>query len=121
MTVFACSNQTSLSFQKFLTLLILFYVAERNQSPPVEEGEAALVRENRGGSTDMFEGEEGEFPKENGEPQSNGIGVETRSQKNADKQPDLVDDHPDKSRFTFHFFHTCVVIYVTDSADLVFY
>ncbi|KAL3498295.1 hypothetical protein ACH5RR_041027 [Cinchona calisaya] len=73
-------------------------LAERNVSPSVVEVEPASVREKRGESTDMFEREEGEFPQENGDPRSNGIGVENRSQKTADKEPDIVDDYPDKSR-----------------------
>lgn len=51
----------------------------------------------------MFAKEEGEFPKENGEPQSNGIGGGNRSEKGSDRQPDVMDDHPGKSRFTFIF------------------
>lgn len=94
---------------------------ERNQSPVVEDGGAASVREKKRESIDMFEREEGEFPKENGEPQSNGIGVDNRSQRSADKQPDIVDDHPDKSRFTYDFFYASIIVYVMDSAVLVFY
>lgn len=50
------------------------------------------------------EREEGEFPRENGQLKSNGIEMETKSEKSSERQPDVVDDHPDKSRSTLHFF-----------------
>ncbi|KAK8543560.1 hypothetical protein V6N13_076364 [Hibiscus sabdariffa] len=41
---------------------------------------------------------EHEAPKENGERQSNGIEKDAKSDRSAERQPDVVDDHPSKSR-----------------------
>uniref|UniRef100_A0A3Q7HNV6 PPIase cyclophilin-type domain-containing protein n=1 Tax=Solanum lycopersicum TaxID=4081 RepID=A0A3Q7HNV6_SOLLC len=75
---------------------------EGNHSPSLEEGEAVSLHHKKE-ATDIFEGEEVEFPKENGERQSNNTKMEIRSDKPVDRQPDVVDDHPGKSRFTLHF------------------
>ena len=54
----------------------------------------------------MFEKEEGEeTPNENGEQQSNGIQADAKSDR-TDRQPDVVDDHPGKSRFTLNSCHS---------------
>lgn len=45
----------------------------------------------------MSEREEGEFPRENGDHQGNGVQLEMESDQSADRHP-LVDDHPSKSR-----------------------
>lgn len=45
--------------------------------------------------------EDGEFPKENGAQRSNGIGANHRSDRYEERQPDVMDDNPGKSRFTF--------------------
>lgn len=50
-------------------------------------------------------------PKENGEQQSNGIEVVSKSGRNADRQPDIVDDHRGKSRSTFNSCHTSLILY----------
>lgn len=76
--------------------------AEGNHSPSLEEGEAVSLHHKKE-AADIFEGEEVEFPKENGARQSNNIKVENRSDKTVDRQPDVVDDHPGKSRFILHF------------------
>lgn len=89
-------------------MFLIFQV--QNQSPSVEDGEAASVHARKKESVDMFEKEEGEFPKENGEPKSNGIGGERRDPKNSDAQPDVVDDHLIKSRFAFNFSHLSLVL-----------
>ncbi|KAK6158811.1 hypothetical protein DH2020_006125 [Rehmannia glutinosa] len=68
------------------------------QSPLVQERETSTVNHRKGEATDMSEREEGEFPRENGDHQSNGIGLEMESDQSADRHPDLVDDHPSKSR-----------------------
>ncbi|WMV42646.1 hypothetical protein MTR67_036031 [Solanum verrucosum] len=70
---------------------------EGNHSPSLEEGEAVSLHHKKE-ATDIFEGEEVEFPKENGERQSNNTKMEIRSDKPVDRQPDVVDDHPGKSR-----------------------
>ncbi|KAK2993767.1 hypothetical protein RJ640_025074 [Escallonia rubra] len=72
--------------------------AAGNKSSLAEEKEDASLYPKKGEVSDMLEREEGEYPKENGEPQSNGIEVDNRSEKSADRQPDVVDDHPGKSR-----------------------
>ncbi|KAK3023892.1 hypothetical protein RJ639_044514 [Escallonia herrerae] len=69
-----------------------------NKSSLAEEKEDVSLYPKKGEVSDMLEREEGEYPKENGEPQSNGIEVDNRSEKSADRQPDIVDDHPGKSR-----------------------
>lgn len=67
------------------------------------ENDVALVHNKRKGEADMHEKEDGESPKENGLRQSNGIEAHSRSDRTADRQPDIVDDHPGKSRSTFIF------------------
>ncbi|KAL6965956.1 peptidylprolyl isomerase, partial [Sarracenia purpurea var. burkii] len=74
------------------------------------EERAASITRNKGEATDISEREEGEYPKENGEPHSNGIEMETKSDRSADR-PDIVDDHPGKSRFTSHSYQTSVIVY----------
>ncbi|KAL8113571.1 uncharacterized protein LOC141663981 isoform X1 [Apium graveolens] len=49
-------------------------------------------------SLDMLEHDEDEYPRENGQRQSNKIEVETKSEKSAKRDPELVDDHPGKYR-----------------------
>lgn len=57
----------------------------------------------------MFEKEEGEeTPKENGEQRSNGIQAGAKSVR-SDRQPDVVDDHPGKSRSTFYSSHSVIL------------
>ncbi|KAA8525377.1 hypothetical protein F0562_007205 [Nyssa sinensis] len=68
-----------------------------NHSPLIEDIEASSIHHKNGEATDMLEREEGEYPKENGGRQSNGMEEETKSVKSADR-PDVVDDHPGKSR-----------------------
>lgn len=50
-------------------------------------------------------------PKENGEQRSNGIEAVSKSDRSADGQPDIVDDHRGKSRSTFHSCHTSLILY----------
>ncbi|CAL5440313.1 unnamed protein product [Camellia sinensis] len=57
---------------------------------PSAEGAASIPRK-KGEATDIFETQEGEYPKENGQRHSNGIEVETKSDRSADR-PDVVDD-----------------------------
>ncbi|KAL0312088.1 UNVERIFIED_CONTAM: Peptidyl-prolyl cis-trans isomerase CYP95 [Sesamum radiatum] len=51
-----------------------------------------------GEAVDVSEREEGEFPTENGDHQSNGVGLGIGSDHRADRQPDLVEDRRSKSR-----------------------
>ncbi|GMQ03183.1 hypothetical protein CsSME_00049077 [Camellia sinensis var. sinensis] len=76
---------------------------------PSAEGAASIPRK-KGEATDIFETEEGEYPKENGQRHSNGIEVETKSDRSADR-PDVVDDHRGKSRFTSHSYYISVIVY----------
>ncbi|CAK9162439.1 unnamed protein product [Ilex paraguariensis] len=82
-----------------------------DQSLLVQEKEAASSHYKNREASVMLEREEGEFSKENGEHQSNRIEVGTGSDKSADRQPDVVDDHPGKSRFTFHSSRNSVILY----------
>ena len=48
-------------------------------------------------------------PKENGERSRNGVAaVDSKSDKSSERQPDVLDDHPGKSRSTLHSCHTSV-------------
>ncbi|KAK1375844.1 Peptidyl-prolyl cis-trans isomerase cyp5 [Heracleum sosnowskyi] len=49
-------------------------------------------------SPDLLERDEDDYPKENGQQQSNKIEMETKSEKSAQRDPDLVDYHPGKYR-----------------------
>lgn len=82
--------------------MFLFPHVVGNQSPLTVEGPNPS---KNGVTTDMFEREEGELSKENGERRSNGV----------DLQTDLADDSPAKSRFTFHANHPSFIIYLYDS------
>lgn len=82
---------------------MLSYPAKFLSPLPGEREDISLHRKNVD-SPDMLEREEGEFPRENGERKSNGIEKETVSEKSTERQPDVVDDHPGKSRFTLHIF-----------------
>lgn len=68
-----------------------------NQSPLVER-ENAKFNHKKGEAADLSETEEGEFPRENGDHQSNGTGVGMGSDRAADRHPDVLDDLPSKSR-----------------------
>lgn len=71
-----------------------------NQSPLAVEG--ASIPRKTGETTDMFEREEGELSKENGQRQSNGVELQTN----------VVDDRPrNSSRFTFN---SSVIIHLYD-------
>ncbi|GMP94624.1 hypothetical protein CsSME_00044022 [Camellia sinensis var. sinensis] len=83
-----------------------------NQSP-LDEERATSIPHKKGEATDMHEREEGEYPKENGGQRSNGIEVENKSDRSADR-PDVMDDHPGKSRFTSHSYHTSVTVILMD-------
>ncbi|KAF2303870.1 hypothetical protein GH714_024007 [Hevea brasiliensis] len=60
---------------------------------------------------DILKKEEGGSPKENGGRRSNGIEADATSDRSEDGLPDVVDDHPGKSRSTFHSSHTSVILY----------
>lgn len=62
------------------------------------------VDHRKGNAADMFDTEEGEFPRENGEHQNNGVGIEMGPDRIADKHPDEVDDIPGKSRCISPFY-----------------
>ena len=63
--------------------------------------ESASAPSKKGDGSEMLEKEEGDSPKENGGQQSNGISGVDKSDGSEDRQPDVVDDHPSKSRSTF--------------------
>lgn len=55
--------------------------------------------------------EDNMFEKENGDQQSHGVGAGAKSDGSTERQPDVVDDHPGKSRSTFYTSHS-VILYV---------
>lgn len=71
---------------------------------------AASVHHKKREEAEVLE-KEGASPKENGEKRSNGHGAGVKYDKSADRQPDIVDDHPGKSRSSFHSCHTSVILY----------
>lgn len=86
-----------------------FCIAAEYKSPLNVESELPLVHHKKREEVDRLEEEE--FPKENGGRRSNGIGTNYRSDRNEERQPDVVDDHPGKSRSTFQSCHTSVISY----------
>jgi len=76
----------------------------------LEEEVASLPCKKRE-EPDILEKEDGEFPKENGSRRSNGMGADAKSYGSEDREPDIRDDHPVKSRSTFHSCHTSVILY----------
>lgn len=72
---------------------------------PVAENAATVNNHKRSEESDKFDDEEFRYPKENGEQQSNGYEKDSRSGRNEDGQPDVVEDHPGKSRSTFNSSH----------------
>ncbi|CAO2820722.1 unnamed protein product [Amaranthus hypochondriacus] len=67
-----------------------------NHSPGVDD--AAIDNNLKSEGYAMFEYEESRFSKENGAPRSNGYERDARSRRSEDRQPDVVEDHPGKSR-----------------------
>lgn len=68
----------------------------------------------------MSEREEGEFPRENGDHQSNGTGVGMGSDRAADRHPDVLDDLPSKSRSSISL-QFCPYMFVLIVQKLVIY
>lgn len=100
-----------LAFFFYLYVIVFVQISPAgNGSPVVEDREAVSTRHKKGEVADVLEKEEGESPKENGDRRSNGI-EEVKSDRSAERQPDVVDDHPGKSRSTFHPPHTSVILY----------
>lgn len=83
--------------------------AVENMSPLDMEKNIA-PNHNRRRESNMLEND-GRSPKENGQQRSNGIEASSKSEQSADKQPDIVDDHPGKSRSTFNSCHTSLIVY----------
>jgi len=79
-------------------------VAAEGQSSSVVGKELPPMHPNKREKLDILEEEE--LPKENGERRSNGTGANYRSERSEGRQPDVMDDQPDKSRSTFHSCHT---------------
>ncbi|KAI5393830.1 peptidyl-prolyl cis-trans isomerase CYP95 isoform X2 [Lathyrus oleraceus] len=73
--------------------------AQRNaevQSSSVLEKESSPMNLKK--REELSNVEDGEFPKENGAQRSNGIGANHRSDRYEERQPDVMDDNPGKSR-----------------------
>ena len=79
----------------------------------VLEEEAASLPRKRRQEPDILEKEDGEFPKENGSRRSDGIETDAKSVGSEERQPDVRDGHPGKSRSTFkscHSYSLCLQI-----------
>nr|GLL16752.1 peptidyl-prolyl cis-trans isomerase CYP95 isoform X1 [Ipomoea trifida] len=74
-------------------------IPDGNQSHHIEEREAVPVHQMKGEAMGSREREEDEFPKENGGHKNNDL-MQNKSDKSPDRQPDVVDNSPSKSRFT---------------------
>lgn len=94
-------------------LLLISVVGEK--SPLNGEKNVASVHHKRREETCVLDKEDGRSPKENGEHRSNGIQADSKSDRIADRQPDIVDDHPGKSRSTFNSCYTSLFM-LTDSS-----
>lgn len=79
--------------------------AAENHSPVVENAAATVNNHKIREGSDMFDDEELESPKENGGKQTNGYERDSRSDRNGTRQPDVVEDHPGKSRSTLNSSH----------------
>ena len=77
--------------------------AAENHSPRVDA--AAVVNHKRSEDSDKFDDKEPRSSKENGEQKTNGYERDAISGRSGDRQPDVVEDHPGKSRSKFPFFH----------------
>lgn len=91
--------------------------AAENHSPGVDD--AAIDNNLKSEGYAMFEYEESRFSKENGAPRSNGYERDARSRRSEDRQPDVVEDHPGKSRSIAHSSHLCCLM-ITDSCGYFF-
>ncbi|XP_038711017.1 peptidyl-prolyl cis-trans isomerase CYP95-like isoform X1 [Tripterygium wilfordii] len=68
------------------------------QSLVTGEEETISTRRKLRAEAGIIEKESSRSPKENGERHSNGIEADAKSNGSADREPDVVDDHPGKSR-----------------------
>ncbi|KAF8393257.1 hypothetical protein HHK36_021498 [Tetracentron sinense] len=75
-----------------------FQISAGNQSPSVKGKEASSLQRKKGDSADVLKQDKGESPRKNGDLHSNGVEAEAKSDRSSDRQPDVVDDHPSKSR-----------------------
>ncbi|KAF5748206.1 peptidyl-prolyl cis-trans isomerase CYP95-like isoform X1 [Tripterygium wilfordii] len=72
---------------------------KKSAIPSLVTGDEAIsVRRKWREEAGIIEKESSRFPKENGERHSNGIEADAQSNGSADREPDVVDDHPGKSR-----------------------
>lgn len=81
----------------------------------VAENAAIVNNHKRSEGSDKLDDEELRYPNENGDQQSNGYEKDARSAKNDDGQPDVVEDHPGKSRSTFNSSHISSLYAFKDS------
>lgn len=94
--------------------------AEVNQSLLVEQ-ETPKVSHKKGEGAEISEREESEFPRENGDHQSNGIGVGMGSEQSASRHHYGVNDRPSKSRLVFlSFISLYVCVYSTESGYILY-
>lgn len=74
------------------------------------EKEASSIHLESRGDADICGGRGSVSPKENGERQD-GAGEDSKSDRSANGQPDVVDDHPGKSRSNLYSACTRIIIY----------
>ena len=79
------------------------------QSSSVLDKELPPLNHKKREGVGMLEKEE--FPKENGVQPSNGIMTNYRPDRSEERQHDVMDDNPGKSRSTFQSCHTSVISY----------
>ena len=89
---FSLSLSLSLNLTIVLSSFCAQYVADMVQSTLVAEKDAPCNHHKK---------REEEFPKQNGQHCNNGVRADFRSDRLEERQPDVVDDYPSKSRFTF--------------------
>lgn len=92
------------------SLLFLPYFVVAEIKPPLVLEKGAPTIHHKEEEVSMLENDE-KIVKENGERRSNGIGAGYRSDRSEERQPDVMDDHPGKSRSTFLSCHTSVTSY----------
>lgn len=94
----------------FITLCLMSSLYAVENMSPLDMEKNIAPNHNRRRESNMLEND-GRSPKENGQQRSNGIEASSKSEQSADKQPDIVDDHPGKSRSTFNSCHTSLIVY----------
>lgn len=88
---------------------LCFSLPAEVQSSSVLEKELPPLNHKKRDGVGMLDEEE--LPKENGAQPSNGIRANYRPDRSEERQHDVMDDNPGKSRSTFQSCHTSVITY----------